>query len=552
LGRTDEPGRGMAPGSGRTIDMKRLPRPLQALFGTPLAAAVVVVAALATPAQAETVLRVVPHADLKNIDPIWTTAYITRNHGYMVYDTLFALDEALEVRPQMVESWSVSDDRLTWRFTLREGLLWHDGAPVTAADSVASIKRWGARDGMGQKLMDATAELRVVDERTFELELAEPYGLVLESLGKISSNVPFMMPERLAKTDPFAQVPEIIGSGPFRFVKEEWVPGSKVVYVRNDDYVPRDEPPSYAAGGKVAKVDRVEWNYIPDPATAMNALIAGEIDYFELPPHDLLPIMEAAPGVVVENLDPLGNQGWVRLNHTLAPFDKPKMRQAVLWMISQGDYLQAVIGNPAYYSTCPAYFGCGTPLESDIGSEPLMTQDLDKARALVREAGYDGTRVVILQATDIPINNGVALITAQLLREIGVKVELQAMDWSTLTSRRAISDPVDQGGWNLFITWWIGADILNPVNNIGVSGGCRERAWFGWPCDAEIERLRDAFARTTDLAEQKRLADAVQARAFEIVPYANFGQWFNPIAYRDNLEGMIKSPVPFFWNIEKK
>ncbi len=503
-------------------------------------------------AWSETVLKVVPHADLKNIDPIWTTAYITRNHGYMVYDTLFALDENLEVQPQMVDSWSVSDDSLTWAFTLRDELLWHDGTPVTAADCVASIKRWGARDGMGQKLMDATAELRVVDDSTFELVLSAPYGLVLESLGKISSNVPFMMPERLAATDPFEQVPEIIGSGPFLFVAEEWVPGAKVVYVLNQAYVPRTEAPSFAAGGKVVKVDRVEWHYIPDAATAMNALMAGEIDYFELPPHDLLPIMEAAPGVLVENLDPLGQQGWLRMNHLHPPFDDVRIRQAVLWMINQADYLQAVIGNPAYYGICPAYFGCGTPLESDVAAEALMSQDLDKARALIAEAGYDGTPVVILQATDIPINNGAALVTAQILREIGMNVELQAMDWSTLTSRRAISKPVDEGGWNIFITWWIGADILNPVANIGVSGGCRNRAWFGWPCDEEIERLRDAYAREADPAEQKRLADAVQRRAFEIVTYANFGEWFNPIAYSERLKGMIKSPVQFFWNIEKQ
>ena len=245
----------------------------------------------ASPAQSESILRIVPHADLKNIDPIWTTAYITRNHGYMVYDTLFALDENLEVQPQMVDRWSVSEDGLIWRFVLRAGLRWHDGTPVTAADCVASIQRWSARDGMGQKLADATRELRVVDAETFELELSAPYGLVLESLGKISSNVPFMMPERHALTDPFEQIPDALGSGPFIFVKDEWIPGARVVYVRNPDYVPRAEPSSFAAGAKRARVDRVEWHYIPDSATAMNALMAGEVDYFELPPHDLLPIL---------------------------------------------------------------------------------------------------------------------------------------------------------------------------------------------------------------------------------------------------------------------
>ncbi len=505
------------------------------------------------PAHAETVLRIVPHADLKNIDPIWTTAYITRNHGYMVYDTLFAMDANLEVQPQMVGDYSISDDGLTYEFVLRDGLTWHDGAPVTAADCVASIRRWGARDGMGQKLMDFIASLEAADDKTIRMVLSEPYGLVLASLGKISSNVPFMMPKRLAETDPFEQVPEIIGSGPFKFVVDEWVPGSKVIYVKNTDYLPRDEPPSALAGGKVVHVDRVEWLYIPDAATAMNALLNGEIDFYELPPIDLIPIMEQAPGVEVKVLNQLGEQGWVRLNHLHPPFDNPKAREAMLWLVDQSSYLQALVGNPDYYQTCPAYFGCGATYESDAGAEALMGQDLEKAKQLFAEAGYDGEPIVILQATDIQINNGASLVTAQLLREAGLNVELQAMDWSTLTSRRAVSDPPDQGGWNVFITWWIGADILNPIVNIGVSGGCRDRAWFGWPCDEELEGLRDSFARATDPAEQARMAEAVQQRAYSVVPYVPFGQWFAPVAYRDNLHGVIDAPVfPLSWNIEKR
>ena len=254
-------------------------------------------------------LKVIPHADLKNVDPIWTTAYITRNHGYMIYDTLFSLDADLRPQPQMVDTWTVSDDGLVYTFTLRDGLQWHDGAPVRSADCVASIRRWGQRDGMGQKLLEFTAALDVVDDRTFTLTLREPYGLVLESLGKLSSNVPFMMPERLALTDAFTQVTESIGSGPFIFVRDEWMPGSRVVYVRNPDYVPRPEPPSFAAGGKRVHVDRVEWQYIPDPATAQAALAAREVDYYERPPVDLLPLMERDPGLVVSVIDPLGTQG---------------------------------------------------------------------------------------------------------------------------------------------------------------------------------------------------------------------------------------------------
>ncbi|GIX47227.1 MAG: ABC transporter substrate-binding protein [Candidatus Tectimicrobiota bacterium] len=497
-------------------------------------------------------LRFVPHADLKNIDPIWTTAYITRNHGYMIYDTLFALDADLQPRPQMVESWSVSPDGLTYTFTLRPGLKWHDGTPVRAADCVASIQRWGKRDGMGQKLMDATKELKVVDERTFTLTLKAPYGLVLHSLAKISSNVPFMMPERIAKTDPFTQISEPIGSGPFIFKKDEWVPGHKVVYVRNPDYLPRPEPPSLAAGGKVVKVDRVEWIYIPDQTTALNALMAGEVDYFEAPSLDLYPLLTKNPDITVIIADPLGSQGWLRPNHLHPPFNNKKARHALLWMVKQEDYMRAVAGDPKFWRTCGAYFVCGTPLESDVGSDPLMTQDLEKAKQLLKEAGYDGRPIVLMDPTDIPTLHNATLVTAQLLRKIGVNVDLQAMDWSTLTSRRAEKKPPEQGGWHLFHTSWIAPDVFNPVANIGVSGGCEERAWFGWPCDERLEKLRDAWARTSDPAEQKRLAEEIQRVAYDVVPYIITGQYFGIRAYRKNVKGVLQAPVPFLWNVSKE
>jgi peptide/nickel transport system substrate-binding protein len=497
-------------------------------------------------------LKVVPHADLKNTDPIWTTAYITRNHGYMIYDTLFALNADLKPQPQMVETWSVSDDQLTYTFTLRPGLQWHDGGPVRAADCVASIKRWGKRDGMGQKLMDFTESLDVVDERTFTLKLKEPYGLVLQSLGKLSSNVPFMMPERLANTDAFTQITEQIGSGPFKFVKGEWVPGSKVVYVRNPDYRPREEPPSFAAGGKTVKVDRVEWLYIPDPATAQAALIAGEVDYYERPPTDLLPLMQNNADLKIAIIDPLGTQGVMRPNHLHPPFNHKKARQALLWMVNQEDYLRAIVGDEKYWQTCTAYFMCGAPLETDAGAEALAQQDLEKARQLMQEAGYKGEPIILMDPTDIPVLHGASLVTAQMLRKIGVNVEVQAMDWSTLTSRRAEKKLPSEGGWNLFHTYGTGADMASPINNITMSGGCEEKAWFGWPCDAHLEKLRDDWARATDAAKQKEIAVEIQRLAYDMVPYVNYGQWFLPTAYRSNLQGVIISPVPFFWNIEKE
>lgn len=509
-----------------------------------------VAAAMLSAASAEKVLRIVPHADLKNVDPIWTTAYITRNHGYMVYDTLFAVDEKGKVQPQMVGKYSLSDDKLTWTFTLRDGLKWHDGTPVTSEDCISSIKRWGKRDGAGQKLMDFTAEMKAVDAKTFTLTLKEPYGWVIDSLGKISSNTPFMMQKKYADTDAFTQVTEIVGSGPFKFVKEQWVPGSKVVYVKNTDYVPRSEPASGAAGGKVVKVDRVEWVYIPDPATTMNALANGEVDLWETPAPDMLPLMKANPNIEVAVIDPLGTQGWLRMNHLHPPFNDPKVRQAVQMAVKQETYMQALVGDPQYYRTCKAFYMCGSPQESTAGDKGYLEGNMAKAKEMLKEAGAVGAKVVLMQSTDIPLLNNAALVTAQILRDLGFNVEMQAMDWSTLTSRRAKKEPPEQGGWNVFHTYATGADAQTPVTNIGTSGGGVERAWFGWPADEKVEKLRDAWARESDPAKKKALIDELQARLFEVVPFANYGQWFQPMAWRKGLKGVLVSPVPFFWNIE--
>jgi peptide/nickel transport system substrate-binding protein len=523
-------------------------RPLSTLIkGLGLAA---IATAMISTASAEKVLRIVPHADLKNVDPIWTTAYITRNHGYMVYDTLFAVDENQKVQPQMVGDYSLSDDGLTYTFTLRDGLKFHDGDDVTSEDCIASIKRWGKRDGMGQKLMDFTASMEAVDDKTFKLVLKEPYGLVLDSLGKISSNVPFMMKKEFAETDAFTQVTEIVGSGPFKFKADEWVPGSKVVYTKFEDYVPRSEPASAAAGGKVVNVDRVEWIYMPDAATAMNALVNGEVEYWEVPAPDMIPLLKADENVEVKVVDPLGTQGWLRPNHLLPPFDNEKARQAIAMAVNQETYMQAIVADPELYTLCKAYFICGSPNETDVGSDGYLEGNIEKAKELLKEAGYDGRKVVVMQATDVPVLNTSSLITAQILRQIGMDVDLQAMDWSTLTSRRAEKKPVAEGGWNIFHTWSTGADVQSPVANIGISGGGVERAWFGWPTDEETESLRDAYARETDLAKKKEIVEKLHAHVWEVIPYVNYGQWYQPVAYRKGLEGVLISPVPFFWNIK--
>jgi len=502
---------------------------------------------------AEKTLRVVMHSDLKIVDPIWTTAYMSRNYGYMVYDTLFAMDEKLAIKPQMVGSYSVSDDKLTYSFTLRDGLLWHDGTTVKAEDAVASLKRWGSKDSMGQKLMEFTKELKVVDDKTLQLILKEPYGLVLMSLAKPSSNVPFMMPKRIADTPPDKQISEYVGSGPFIFKVDEWKPGDKAVFVKNPTYKPRSEAPSWASGGKVVKVDRVEWISMPDHQTSVNALIAGEVDYLETPPHDLLPLLKPEKDTIaVVNINPLGNQYMLRLNHLHPPFNNIKLRRAVLAAIQQEDFLKAVVGDPDYYKTCPAMFVCGTPLATDAGADIVMKSDFALAKKLLKEGGYDGTPVVVMQSTDVNVLNNLAPVAAHALKRAGFNVDLQAIDWQTLVSRRAKKEPPSEGGWNLFLTNWVAADILNPIMAAGFNAGC-DKAWFGWPCDKKMEELRDAFAREPDLEKQKKLAEQIQVRAMEVVTHAHVGQWYMPSAWRkDRIDGVLNGPAPYFWNISKK
>ena len=507
--------------------------------------------ALAPVASAETTLKVALHSDLKIIDPIWTTALISTHHGMMVYDTLFSLDEKLAVKPQMVDKWSVSDDKLTWTFTLRDGLEWHDGQPVTAEDCVASLRRWSARDGMGQKLMSFVAELKPVDAKTFEMRLTEPYGLVLATLGKSTSNFPFMMPKRIAETDPNTQITEAIGSGPFIFKKDEWKPGEKAVYVKNTKYKPRAEPPSGFAGGKVVKVDRVEWIWIADPQTQVNALLNGEIDFIEAPPHDLIPLLVKDTNIKTLVVAPMGRQYAFRFNVLHKPFDNAKVRQAVAYALNQKDFLNATIGDAEYFVTCKSLYPCGSPLETAKGWEDKLESNFTKAKALLQEAGYDGTPVVLMQSTDIASLSNLAPVAKSLMEKAGLKVDLQAMDWQTLVSRRSKKDLPTAGGWNVFLTSWGGVDVLDPVSTNFLNASC-EKATFGWPCDAEIERLRDAFAKETDPAKQKAIAEAVSVRASEYPTHIPLGQYLQPSAFRSNITGVLVASNVAFWNIEKK
>jgi len=500
---------------------------------------------------AEKTLHAVMSSSLRVLDPIATTAQITRNHAYMIYDTLIGMDEHFVPQPQMAD-WKISDDGLTYTFTLRDGLLWHDGKPVTATDCVASLKRWARFDVGGQLMMKYTTGIVATDDKTITLTLAKPFGYVLQLLAKPSSVAAFMMPERVASIADGKTITDYTGSGPYVFVAKEFDPGNRVVYEKFKQYVPRKEPASGTAGGKVVKVDRVEWINMPDRMTAINALSSGDIDFIEQLPIDLLPMVQADYHLKSGVLSKLGSMTGGRMNFLYPPFNNPDIRRAALLAMNQKDVLDALVGNPEYFKQCASVFGCGTPLETEAGGESLTSGgNLEAARALLKKAGYDGTPVVIMQPTDVPSQAPQPVVAAQALRKAGFNVDLQPMDWQTLVSRRANQNPPAQGGWNLFFTYWNAETIWNPVVNPMLDGGGQKGSWFGWPTDPQMNQLRVDFATATDPAKQKEIAVEIQKRAMDQVSYIPLGQYFDVAAWNSRISHLMTGPSTVFWNVEK-
>lgn len=508
--------------------------------------------ALAPAVHAETVLRIVKGNELTALDPVASTATFARDHGFLVYDQLFAFDTKGRPKQQMVQTSEVSADGSTYTFTLREGLAFHDGAPVRAADAVASIKRWWQRDVVGRALASATAALEVVDDRRFTLRLNRPFALVEAALARPTASALFVMPERIAQTPAATPITDATGSGPFIFRGDAWRIGDRAVYVRNPAYRPRAEAPDGLAGGKVAKVDRIEWLAMPDAATVAGALANGEIDYWELPPADFIPAIERNPALRLTPINPAGSMIWLRMNHTQPPFNDVRMRRALLHAVNQRDVLDAAgIPEADRVDWCPAYFLCGTPNETAAGSEGFETPDLARGAALLKEAGYDGRPVVFLDSANLPTNHAATLVLAQAFQRMGLRMDVQALDFATVATRRNNRNPVDQGGWNLFITVATSLDAGDPLTNLYLAMPC-EGGLAGWPCDQTMEDLRRSWWEERDEGKRRAILDAVQRRAWEVVPYANVGQFRFRAAVRRNIEGVQASTVPVFWGIEKK
>jgi peptide/nickel transport system substrate-binding protein len=505
-------------------------------------------ALLAPSALAQTVTAVM-NTGLRALDPIVSTAVVTSIHALMVYDMLLAQDSTGKVQPQMA-SWEVSPDGKAYTFTLRDGLKWHDGVPVTAADCIASIKRWAEVDTMGQQLMKMVTTIRAVDDKTFVIVQNQANDLLLEALAKTSSRQAFMMPRRVAETPANQAINENIGSGPFRFAQAEFRPGIKAVYEKNKDYIPRREPPDASAGGKAVHVDRIEWVTMPDHMTALNALLNGEVDFLEYVPYDLLPMVEGKRGVTVNVLNKLGNWTMYRMNFLYPPFNNKLLRQAAMHAIGQGDVMKALVGNPKYYRTCASVFGCGTAYGSEYGKEVVIPSNIEKARQLLKEADYDGTPVLLLHPSDHPFGSPQPLVIAQALRQAGFNVNVQTMDWQTLTTRRGNQKPPAEGGWNMFVTFSAVGDQPDPTRSILVAAAGR-KSWFGWPDVPAVEEARARFTAATNPTDRKKLAIDVQKLVIDEGVLVPLGQYVFPSAYSNKLSDVPQYTRPLFWGMKK-
>jgi peptide/nickel transport system substrate-binding protein len=509
-------------------------------------------ASLACPALAQSgsarLLRFVPQADYAAPDPIWTSAIVVQTHAFMVWDTPYGINLALEPKPQMCTGHEVSDDGLTWVFSLRDGLLFHDGEPVRGIDMVTSIQRWGDRDPFGQRLLSLADEITALDDRRFRIRLRKPFPQMLYALG--ASNC-FIMPDRLARTPSTQPVSEFIGSGPFRFLRDEWVSGSHAMYGKFEKYLPRAEPPNFLSGGKVVHFDRVEWTIQPDPGTALAALQTGEVDWIEQPLFDLLPTLARSPGVSVAQTDPFGLIGHILLNHLQPPFNNARLRRALLPAIDQHEYVAAVLGDQTRYAQLPVgFFTAGSPLANDVGMDALTgPRDIGLARKLVAASGYAGEPVLLMAPTDQPQMHAMAEVTGSLFRQLGLNVQEVAMDWGTLLTRRTVSKPLGQGGWSAYNSRLSGLGAANPGSTALRSNGLK--ASPGWPDDPALETARDAWFNAIDPADQRTAAMQVQAEAFRSVPYIPLGQWSQPTAYRSDLTGMLQSANRLFWNVRR-
>jgi peptide/nickel transport system substrate-binding protein len=505
-------------------------------------------ALLAAPrlANASRPLRFVPVSGLVILDPVSASGRATRNHGFLVFDTLYGLDETLNPQPQMVAGHTIEDDGRRWTLTLRDQLCFHDGEKVRGRDVVASIRRFGARDGLGQSLMAATEELSAPDDQRIVFRLKKPFPHLAQALAGGTGNVAFIMPERLASTDPYKPITEMVGSGPYRFLASEFMAGARSVYERFSLYEPRaGQKPSFLAGPKVAHFDRIEWIAIPDPATASAAMQKGEMDWWELPPPDLLPLLADDRDLELATMQTA--IGIMRFNHLLPPFDNPAIRRALLGAVDQAAAMQAVAGtNRTDWREHIGLFGPEAPLANDAGIDVLDgPRDYAKVRGELVAAGYHGERIVALDTADISVIHALALVGTDQLRQGGMNVDVQSMDFGTMVRRRGSKQPLQQGGWNVFFTFLDSTSNFTPAGNPALRGNGGD-GWDGWPTSPRLEELRQDWIDASDLEAEKRICRELQLQLWRDVPYIPMGQYSQETCYRRTLTDLPKGPPLFF------
>ena len=516
-----------------------------------------IAAATAAPAlvraQSATTLKFIPQQDLIVLDPVTTTAYITRNHGYMVFDTLYGMDGRFGATPQMVDGHTVQDNGRLWSLRLRENLWFHDGTPVLARDCVASIRRWAKRDPFGVTLMETTEELSAPDDRTIRFRLKRPFPLLPIALGKASVPVCAMMPERLANLDAFQQVPEMIGSGPFRFKADERVPGARVVYTKFERYVPRSSgTPTWTAGPKVVHFDRIEWNSMPDPSTGNSAMLNNEQDWQEYASLNHLPLLRRARNLRLQILDNTGYVSMLRVNHLTPPFNNPGIRRALWGAIDQQACMHALVGpsEPSLYHLPLGFFAPKTPMASEAGLDVLRgPRDMAAVNRALRAAGYNCETVLLMIPTNSSALNLQGEVMADTLKRAGMNVEVYAVEFNAMLQRRNRRGPVSDGGWSAFVTNWSGSDWLSPAGHIALRGN-GEQGYAGWASMPRIEAMRDAWFEAPDVAAQQAICRDMQLEAMNEVPYYPLGQVMQPTVYRSNLTGVLDG-FSTFWNVRR-
>jgi peptide/nickel transport system substrate-binding protein len=494
----------------------------------------------------------VPQADLAVLDPIMSTAIVGRTHGLMVFDTLYGLDSQLRPQPQMVGGEVVEDDGRLWRITLRPGLVFHNGEKVRARDVVASLNRWSRNDTFGQALFAVVDELKAESDDVFVFRLKRPFPQLSTALAKIPVSMPFIQPADLITMDRNVPMREIIGSGPFRFMASETVPGAHYAYERFAGYVPRDGGGSgFTAGPKRVSLERVEWKVMPDGGTAASALRAGEIDWWDQALPDLLRRLAADRNIVVEPADHIGLNGYLRMNHLAPPFDNPAIRRALLGAVDQGEQMLAVMGeDAALYRTGVGIFTAGSPMANDAGLEVLTgPRDLPRVRSEIMAAGYKGETVVLMDPSDFPSISMMAQISADMLRKIGFQVDLQAMDWATLLARRNRKETTGQSRWNIIAMANSGFDMMSPATHLQLRAvGANGPA--GWPSSPKMEALRDAWFAAPTLEAQQQIAREMQLQNWQDVVFIPLGQYFPQTAYRKTVQRR-KKDLTVFWDVDK-